>query len=79
FAGINGVLYYSAQILEKAILLKDIGISSKSTSFLINDVKTLLMLLSIALAHRYLWKKARFFILFFFFGLLILIFPMETK
>ncbi|XP_057741918.1 monosaccharide-sensing protein 2-like [Arachis stenosperma] len=54
-AGINGVLYYTPQILQEAgveILLKDIGISSKSTSFLLSAITTLLMLPCIALSMR---------------------------
>ncbi|KAF7817703.1 monosaccharide-sensing protein 2-like [Senna tora] len=55
FSGINGVLYYTPQILEEAgveVLLADIGIGSESASFLISAVTTLLMLPCIGLAMR---------------------------
>ncbi|XLR09631.1 hypothetical protein S83_037569 [Arachis hypogaea] len=55
FAGINWVLYYTPQILQEAgveTLLKDIGISSKSTSFLISAVTTLLIPPGRALSMR---------------------------
>lgn len=55
FAGINGVLYYTPQILEQAgvgVLLSNMGISSASASLLISAVTTLLMLPSIAVAMR---------------------------
>lgn len=55
FSGINGVLYYTPQILEEAgvaVLLADLGLSSTSSSFLISAVTTLLMLPSIGLAMR---------------------------
>ncbi|KAK2446673.1 Monosaccharide-sensing protein 2 [Trifolium repens] len=55
FSGINGVLYYTPQILEEAgvaILLADLGLSSTSSSFLISAVTTLLMLPSIGIAMR---------------------------
>ncbi|MED6206847.1 hypothetical protein PIB30_030514 [Stylosanthes scabra] len=55
FSGINGVLYYTPQILQEAgveILLANIGISSKSASFLISAVTTLLMLPCIGLGMR---------------------------
>ncbi|KAK3194759.1 hypothetical protein Dsin_026069 [Dipteronia sinensis] len=55
FSGINGVLYYTPQILEQAgvgILLKNLGISSASTSLLISGITTLLMLPCIAVAMR---------------------------
>ncbi|MED6148535.1 Monosaccharide-sensing protein 2 [Stylosanthes scabra] len=54
-AGINGILYYTPQILQEAgveVLLKDIGISSKSTSFLLSAITTLLMLPCIALGMK---------------------------
>ncbi|KAJ0963867.1 hypothetical protein J5N97_028989 [Dioscorea zingiberensis] len=53
FAGINGVLYYTPQILEQAgveVLLSNIGISSDSVSILISALTTLLMLPSIGFA-----------------------------
>ncbi|KAL9238075.1 hypothetical protein vseg_012550 [Gypsophila vaccaria] len=55
FAGINGVLYYTPQILEEAgveVLLSDLGISSTSSSFLISALTTFLMLPCIAVAMR---------------------------
>uniref|UniRef100_A0A6N2M177 Major facilitator superfamily (MFS) profile domain-containing protein n=1 Tax=Salix viminalis TaxID=40686 RepID=A0A6N2M177_SALVM len=55
FAGINGVLYYTPQILEQAgvgVLLSNLGLSSASTSLLISGLTTLLMLPSIAVAMR---------------------------
>ncbi|PIA56919.1 hypothetical protein AQUCO_00700935v1 [Aquilegia coerulea] len=55
FSGINGVLYYTPQILEQAgvgILLSNLGISSTSSSLLISGVTTLLMLPCIAVAMR---------------------------
>ncbi|KAJ0966776.1 hypothetical protein J5N97_023693 [Dioscorea zingiberensis] len=55
FAGINGVLYYTPQILEQAgvgVLLSNLGISSTSASILISAVTTLLMLPSIGVAMR---------------------------
>ncbi|EXB40422.1 Monosaccharide-sensing protein 2 [Morus notabilis] len=55
FAGINGVLYYTPQILEQAgvgVLLSNLGLSSSSTSLLISGLTTLLMLPCIAVAMR---------------------------
>ncbi|CAN4083612.1 unnamed protein product [Withania somnifera] len=55
FSGINGVLYYTPQILEQAgvgVLLSNIGIGSDSASFLISGITTLLMLPSIGIAMR---------------------------
>ncbi|KAI9128241.1 hypothetical protein K1719_001234 [Acacia pycnantha] len=55
FSGINGVLYYTPQILEQAgvgFLLSNLGLSSTSASFLISAVTTLLMLPCIAVAMR---------------------------
>lgn len=55
FAGINGVLYYTPQILEQAgveVLLANIGISSDSASILISALTTLLMLPCIGVAMR---------------------------
>ncbi|CAN1805185.1 Monosaccharide-sensing protein 2 [Linum perenne] len=55
FSGINGVLYYTPQILDKAgvgVLLGNLGISSDSAALLISGVTTLLMLPSIAVAMR---------------------------
>ncbi|CAN1322643.1 Monosaccharide-sensing protein 2 [Linum perenne] len=55
FSGINGVLYYTPQILQEAgvgVLLSNLGISSESSSFLISALTTLLMLPCIAIAMR---------------------------
>ncbi|KAF5764342.1 putative major facilitator, sugar transporter, major facilitator superfamily [Helianthus annuus] len=55
FSGISGVLYYTPQILEEAgvgVLLSNFGISSTSSSLLISNVITLLMLPCIAVAMR---------------------------
>ncbi|OIW14771.1 hypothetical protein TanjilG_05392 [Lupinus angustifolius] len=55
FSGINGVLYYTPQILEEAgveVLLSSLGIGSESASFLISALTTLLMLPCIGLAMR---------------------------
>lgn len=55
FSGINGVLYYTPQILEQAgvgVLLSNLGISSDSSSFLISALTTLLMLPTIGVAMR---------------------------
>ncbi|KAL4569634.1 hypothetical protein LXL04_025276 [Taraxacum kok-saghyz] len=55
FSGINGVLYYTPQILEEAgvgVLLSNLGISSTSSSLLISNISTLLMLPCIAVAMR---------------------------
>lgn len=55
FSGINGVLYYTPQILDEAgvgVLLSNLGISSASASLLISAITTLLMLPCIAVAMR---------------------------
>ncbi|XP_010548175.1 PREDICTED: monosaccharide-sensing protein 2 [Tarenaya hassleriana] len=55
FSGINGVLYYTPQILEQAgvgVLLSHIGVSSSSASLLISALTTLVMLPAIAVAMR---------------------------
>ncbi|KAL8130701.1 hypothetical protein V2J09_019856 [Rumex salicifolius] len=55
FSGINGVMYYTPQILEDAgveVLLADWGISSTSASFLISAFTTFLMLPCIAVAMK---------------------------
>ncbi|XP_019088130.1 PREDICTED: monosaccharide-sensing protein 2-like isoform X1 [Camelina sativa] len=55
FSGINGVLYYTPQILEQAgvgILLSNLGISSSSASLLISALTTFVMLPAIAVAMR---------------------------
>ncbi|KAL1540641.1 Monosaccharide-sensing protein 2 [Salvia divinorum] len=57
FSGINGVLYYTPQILQQAgvdVLLSNLGIGSDSASFLISAVTNLLMLPSIAIAMRFM-------------------------
>jgi MFS family permease len=66
FAGINGVLYYTPQILEQAgvgILLSNIGLSSSSASILISGLTTLLMLPSIGIAMRLMDMSGRRFLL----------------
>ncbi|KAI5017785.1 monosaccharide-sensing protein 2-like [Hordeum vulgare subsp. vulgare] len=66
FAGINGVLYYTPQILEQAgvgILLSNIGLSSSSASILISALTTLLMLPSIGIAMRLMDMSGRRFLL----------------
>ncbi|KAL5665251.1 hypothetical protein ACJX0J_025359, partial [Zea mays] len=53
FAGINGVLYYTPQILEQAgvaVILSKFGLSSASASILISSLTTLLMLPCIGFA-----------------------------
>ncbi|KAG8047038.1 hypothetical protein GUJ93_ZPchr0008g13120 [Zizania palustris] len=53
FSGINGVLYYTPQILDQAgvsVLLASLGLSAESTSILISGLTTLLMLPSIGVA-----------------------------
>ncbi|XP_021283894.1 monosaccharide-sensing protein 2-like [Herrania umbratica] len=55
FSGINGVLYYTPQILEEAgveVLLSNLGLSSDSASFLISAFTTLLMLPCIGVAMK---------------------------
>ncbi|KAH7851756.1 hypothetical protein Vadar_016182 [Vaccinium darrowii] len=55
FSGINGVLYYTPQILQQAgvgVLLANLGIRPDSASLLISGVTTLLMLPSIGVAMR---------------------------
>lgn len=55
FSGINGVLYYTPEILEEAgvsVLLEDLGLSTTSASFLISAFTTLLMLPCIALGMK---------------------------
>ncbi|XP_031382616.1 monosaccharide-sensing protein 2-like isoform X2 [Punica granatum] len=57
FSGINGVLYYMPQILERAgvgALLLDMGITSSSASLLVSAITTMLMLPSIAIAMRFM-------------------------
>ncbi|PNT78271.1 monosaccharide-sensing protein 2 isoform X2 [Brachypodium distachyon] len=53
FAGINGILYYTPQILDQAgvgVLLSKIGISSSSVSILMSALTTLLMIPFICIA-----------------------------
>ncbi|KAK9121531.1 hypothetical protein Syun_019148 [Stephania yunnanensis] len=53
FSGINGVLYYTPQILEQAgvgVLLSNMGLGSAYASLLISALTTLLMLPSIGMA-----------------------------
>ncbi|XP_062101396.1 monosaccharide-sensing protein 2-like [Humulus lupulus] len=55
FSGINGVLYYTPQILEEAgveVLLSNMGLGTESASFLISAFTTLLMLPCIGVAMR---------------------------
>jgi hypothetical protein len=69
FAGINGVLYYTPQILEQAgvgVLLSNLGLSSASTSLLISAITTLLMLPCIAVAMRLMDISGRRYFHFFF-------------
>ncbi|KAL8491540.1 hypothetical protein ACS0TY_023226 [Phlomoides rotata] len=57
FSGINGVLYYTPQILQQAgvsVLLSKLGLGSDSASFLISALTNLLMLPSIAVAMRFM-------------------------
>ncbi|GAB4848369.1 Monosaccharide-sensing protein 2 [Ancistrocladus abbreviatus] len=66
FSGINGVLYYTPQILEQAgvgVLLSNIGIGSDSASLLISALTTLLMLPSIGIAMRLMDISGRRFLL----------------
>lgn len=57
FSGINGVLYYTPQILQQAgveVLLSNLGLESNSASFLISAFTNFLMLPSIAVAMRFM-------------------------
>ncbi|XP_008786687.1 monosaccharide-sensing protein 2 [Phoenix dactylifera] len=66
FAGINGVLYYTPQILKQAgvdVLLANIGIGSDSASILISTLTTLLMLPCIGIAMRLMDISGRRFLL----------------
>ncbi|PWA70314.1 major facilitator, sugar transporter-like, Major facilitator superfamily domain protein [Artemisia annua] len=57
FSGINGVMYYTPQILEQAgvsVLLSSLGLGSDSASFLISAFTTLLMLPSIGVAMHFM-------------------------
>lgn len=67
FSGINGVMYYTPQILEQAgveVLLSSLGIGSESASFLISAFTTLLMLPCIAVAMRFVDVAGRRFVAF---------------
>ncbi|KAL0361885.1 UNVERIFIED_CONTAM: Monosaccharide-sensing protein 2 [Sesamum radiatum] len=62
FSGINGVLYYTPQILQQAgvdVLLSNLGIGSDSSSFLISAFTNFLMLPSIAVAMRFMDVSGR--------------------
>ncbi|KAI0513705.1 hypothetical protein KFK09_009735 [Dendrobium nobile] len=66
FSGINGVLYYTPQILEQAgvaVLLKNFGLGSDSSSILISSLTTLLMLPAIGVAMRLMDISGRRFLL----------------
>ncbi|KAG0488472.1 hypothetical protein HPP92_007283 [Vanilla planifolia] len=66
FSGINGVLYYTPQILEQAgveVLLKNLGLGSDSASILISSLTTLLMLPSICVAMKLMDLSGRRFLL----------------
>lgn len=55
FAGINGVMYYTPQILEEtgvSSLLTNLGISAESASLLISSLTTLFMLPCILVSMR---------------------------
>lgn len=62
FSGINGVMYYTPQILEQAgvgVLFSNFGISSASASLLISAITNFLMLPSIAVAMRLMDMSGR--------------------
>ncbi|KAI3459932.1 hypothetical protein Pfo_016595 [Paulownia fortunei] len=62
FSGINGVLYYTPQILQQAgveVLLSNLGIGSDSASFLISAFTNFLMLPSVAVAMRFMDVSGR--------------------
>lgn len=64
FSGINGILYYTPQILEQAgvgVLLSKIGLSSSSVSILISALTTLLMLPFIGIAMSLMDHSGRRF------------------
>ncbi|XP_073112787.1 monosaccharide-sensing protein 2 isoform X2 [Elaeis guineensis] len=66
FAGINGILYYTPQILKQAgvdVLLANIGISSDSASILVCALTTLLMLPCIGISMRLMDLSGRRFLL----------------
>ncbi|KAI4339473.1 hypothetical protein MLD38_024415 [Melastoma candidum] len=75
FSGINGVLYYTPQILEQAgvgVLLSDMGVSAASASLFISGITTLLMLPSIAVAMRLMDTSGRRSLLLYTIPILIL-------
>ncbi|KAF8013247.1 hypothetical protein BT93_I1182 [Corymbia citriodora subsp. variegata] len=62
FSGINGVLYYTPQILKQTgvgALLSELHISSESVTLLLSAITTLLMLPSIAVAMRLMDMSGR--------------------
>ncbi|KAM0872132.1 hypothetical protein ACQ4PT_038945 [Festuca glaucescens] len=62
FAGINGILYYTPQILEQAgvgVLLSKFGINPSSVSILMSAITTLLMLPFICIAMWLMDRKGR--------------------
>ena len=62
FAGINGVMYYTPQILEQAgveVLLSNLGIGSDSASFIISALTNFLMLPSIGVAMWFMDLSGR--------------------
>ncbi|XP_073282812.1 monosaccharide-sensing protein 2-like isoform X2 [Primulina huaijiensis] len=66
FSGINGVLYYTPQILQQAgvgVLLSNLGLGSDSASFLISAFTNFLMLPSIAIAMRFMDIAGRRYLL----------------
>lgn len=66
FSGINGVLYYTPQILQQAgveVLLSNLGLGSDSSSFLISAFTNFLMLPSIAIAMRFMDIAGRRYLL----------------
>ncbi|XP_075516723.1 monosaccharide-sensing protein 2-like [Primulina tabacum] len=66
FSGINGVLYYTPQILQQAgvgFLLSNLGLGSDSASFLISAFTNFLMLPCIAIAMRFMDIAGRRYLL----------------
>lgn len=79
FSGINGVLYYTPQILQQAgvdVLLSNLGLTSNSASFLISGLTNLLMLPSIAIAMRFMDIAGRRYALS---NLLVSSFPFSNR
>ncbi|KAL7154515.1 hypothetical protein ABFS83_03G006800 [Erythranthe nasuta] len=57
FSGINGVLYYTPQILQQAgvgVLLANLGLGADSSSFLVSTLTNFLMLPCITVAMRFM-------------------------